>query len=161
DAAGIESFAGERLRVYRQSAVQLIELESLSPDAGYAYKGFSGDGFVEINRQKNTSLKFSISITEAGTYAVDFRYSNGNGPVNTENKCAIRTLKADKKFLGTLVFAQRGKEEWSDWGFSNSVQAVFSKGNHILSLDFEPWNENMNGEINQAMLDYVRIIRIK
>src|SRR5690606_22151408 len=65
DAAGIESFAGEPLQVYPQNAVQLIELESLYPKAGYAYKGFSGDGFVEINRQKNTSLKFSISITEA------------------------------------------------------------------------------------------------
>ena len=31
---------------------------------------------------------------------------------------------------------------------------------HTLKLAFMPENENMNIEINQAMLDYVRLIKI-
>jgi hypothetical protein len=99
-------------------------------------------------------------VPEQGTYAIDFRYSNGNGPTNTENKCAVRTFSVDDVFAGTFVFPQRGKDQWSDWGFSNTLQLELTKGSHQLRLSFERWNENMNGEINQAMLDYLRVIRI-
>ena len=36
------------------------------------------------------------------------RYANGNGPVNTENKAAIRTLCVDGDRKGVLVMPQRG-----------------------------------------------------
>lgn len=85
---------------------------------------------------------------------------NGNGPINTENKCAIRTLKADHVFAGTFVFPQRGNGEWSNWGFSNGVKLKLTKGRHTLTLQFENANENMNGQINQAMLDYLSVIKI-
>ena len=91
---------------------------------------------------------------------MDFRYANGNGPTNTENKCAIRTFNVDGQFAGTFVFPQRGKEEWSNWGFSNVNTVKLTKGTHEFQLSFEDWNENMNGEINQAMLDYLRLIKI-
>jgi len=93
-------------------------------------------------------------------YAIDCRYANGNGPVNTENKCAIRTLQSDAKKAGTLVFPQRGKNDWNNWGFSNSVSLQLSKGKHILTIIFEEANDNMNGEVNAAMLDYLRITRL-
>ena len=101
-----------------------------------------------------------VNIPKDGTYAIDFRYANGNGPTNTENKCAIRTIKDDATILGTFVFPQRGVDEWSNWGFSNFVQAFFKKGKHKIVLSYEPWNENMNGSINQAMVDYMRVIKI-
>ena len=94
-------------------------------------------------------------------YAIDFRYANGNGPVNTENKCAIRTLRVNDEFAGTVVLPQRGKNEWSDWGFSNSVIIYLEKGSQMITLGLESANNNMNGEINQAMLDYMRISKIK
>jgi hypothetical protein len=92
---------------------------------------------------------------------IDYRYSNGNGPVNTENTCALRALYLDSKGIGTLVFPQRGKEEWSNWGFTNSVRVFIPKGNHIVRISFDPANENMNGGINQAMIDYLRVMRIQ
>ena len=125
------------------------------------YNGFSGEGFVEISKTKNTAFTVPVNIVADGVYAIDFKYSNGNGPTNTENKCAIRTLKEGSKLLGTVVLPQRGKDEWSNWGWSNSVQAFLTKGQHNLVISFEPYNENMNGEINQAMLDNMRIMRIK
>ena len=129
--------------------------------AGLPYNGFAGEGFIEISKSVNTVVNISINIPQAGSYALDFRYANGNGPINTENKCAIRTLKMDNQFRGTFVFPQRGTNEWSNWGFSNSIIIYLKKGKHTLTLSLKKANENMNGEINQAMVDYLRVSKIK
>lgn len=100
-----------------------------------------------------------INIETAGNYFLDIRYANGNGPVNTENKCAFRTVSIDNKNAGTLVFPQRGKDEWSNWGWSNSLKLSLTKGTHPITISLENWNENMNGAINQAMLDCIRLIK--
>jgi len=41
------------------------------------------------------------------------------------------------------------------------VQVQLKSGKHTLKLEFMPENDNMNIEVNQAMLDYVRIIKIQ
>ena len=148
------------MQVFPKKNQQIIQLERFAPKSTKFYKGFSGNGFVEISKTTNQKLNFSINIQENGNYIFDIRYANGNGPVNTENKCAFRTLSIDSVKTGTLVFPQRGKDEWSNWGWSNSVKTNLTKGLHHFSITFESWNENMNGDINQAMLDCVRLIKI-
>ncbi|NEU08528.1 glycogen debranching protein [Flavihumibacter sp. R14] len=160
DKENVESFASEPIQVYPEAAVHITELENVVPASNLPYRGFSGKGFIEISKQANTTLNFDVTVPEAGHYSIDFKYANGHGPTNTENKCAIRSLSDGSTALGTIVFPQRGKEEWSNWGFSNAVQVSMKKGKQTLSLTFNPENENMNGEINQAMLDYVRLIKI-
>ena len=92
---------------------------------------------------------------------MDFRYANGNGPINTNNKCAIRTLRNGQGAqLGTIVLPQRGVEEWSNWGFTNAVRVHLPKGTTTLTLAYEPANTNMNGAVNQAMLDYLRLRKL-
>jgi len=59
-----------------------------------------------------------------------------------------------------VVFPQRGKNEWNNWGYSNPVKLYLSKGRHTLSLLFKDFDDNMNGSINRAMIDFVRIICI-
>ena len=61
---------------------------------------------------------------------------------------------------GTIIFPQRGTKEWSNWGFSNKVQTSLKKGNYQIELKLEDYNDNMNQEINQAMLDYIRLIKL-
>ncbi len=161
DDKGYESFASEPTVLAKNNSVKIYEVENFAPKENLPYKGFSGDGFVEISKQKNTRLTMPITIDEDGLYAIDFRYANGNGPTNTENKCAIRALKDGDNKVGTFVFPQRGVDEWSNWGYSNSVHVLLKKGPHNLVLAFEPYNENMNVDVNQAMLDYVRITKIK
>lgn len=160
DASGYSSFASEPVPVYVPEWVQLYEAEAVAPPARLPYKGFTGVGFVEISQKDNTSISFRVAAPEAGMYALDFRYANGNGPVNTDNKCAIRTLKKGHDFAGTIVLPQRGINEWSDWGYTNNVRVQLEKGSHQLSLTLEPANENMNGEINQAMIDHLRLTRL-
>lgn len=161
DEKGYESFASEPLFVAGKNLITTFEIENNTEKSSLNSQGFSGSGFVEISKTKNTVLTIPITIYEDGVYAIDFRYANGNGPANTENKCAIRSFKEGNEFLGTFIFPQRGKDEWSNWGWSNSVQTHFTKGEHILALCLESFNENMNGEINQAMLDYLRMIKIR
>ena len=159
-AGGLASFASEPVLVYPAEKINTIDLALVTTKSALPYQGYSGKGFVEISRTKNTGISIMLNAPETGIYAFDFRYANGNGPTNTDNKCAIRTVSLDGTFVGTFVFPQRGKDEWSDWGFSNTKQLELTKGSHELTLSFEKWNENMNGEVNQAMLDYLRVIRI-
>ncbi|MEP6616630.1 MAG: hypothetical protein ABJA57_08635, partial [Ginsengibacter sp.] len=159
DKQGTESFANEPVIAGEKN--KTYEIEDVAETGDYPYKGFSGKGFVEISKEKNTRLQLPVNIEADGVYAIDFRYANGNGPTNTENKCAIRTLSDGSHVLGTVVFPQRGVGEWSNWGFSNPVQSAFKKGKHILVVSYKSWNENMNGTINQAMLDYMRVTKIR
>jgi len=161
DKNQVPSFASEPVLNMQQEQPQIFFIDEAVEKSNLPYQGYSGKGFAEISKTKNKKIMLTVNITEAGTYALDFRYANGNGPTNTENKCAIRTFTIDGSFAGTFVFPQRGKDEWSDWGFSNTNEALLDKGTHQLHLIYEEWNENMNGEINQAMLDYLRIIRLK
>ncbi|HMI07470.1 MAG TPA: trehalase family glycosidase [Flavobacterium sp.] len=160
DANGVSSFASEPLMVSKPENTTIYEVETLLPKADFPYKGFSGNGFVETSKTSHSKMEFPITVNESGMYMIDFRYANGNGPTNTENKCAIRSLKEKDKFLGTFVFPQRGVQEWSNWGFSNGVKVYLEKGKHNLVLVLDPANENMNGAVNQAMLDYLRLVKI-
>lgn len=160
DEKGFQSFASEPLVVAGDKLFRNYECEQFAPKASLNYKGFTGDGFVEISKQENKSIQIPILINEAGLYAIDIRYSNGNGPVNTENKCAIRTIKINGTKQGSFVFPQRGKEEWSNWGFSNAVQHNFKKGTYQLELSLEDYDDNMNGDINQAMIDYISLVKL-
>ncbi|WP_295676830.1 glycogen debranching protein [uncultured Mucilaginibacter sp.] len=160
DAKGVSSFNSEPVQIIPANVVFVTELETVADKSDLPYQGFSGSGFVEISKIKNTTINIPINITQSGVYAIDFKYANGNGPINTENKCAIRTLGADGHFAGTVVLPQRGKGVWSEWGFSNQVKLKLTKGKHLISLQFKPANENMNGDINQAMVDYLRVIHL-
>jgi len=161
DTQGFESFASEPLPVTTDRFRRTYELETAAPKADKSAKGYSGRGFVEISKAVNRTLAIKVQVPAAGLYALDFRYANGNGPINTSNKCAIRTLRRGAEVLGTVVLPQRGVEEWSDWGFSNPVLARLEKGPQTLLLTFEAANENMHGEVNQALLDYLRVTRVE
>ncbi len=158
--SGLSSFAGEPVQIYPTADIKTVEVEKVLSPSSLPYRNFSGAGFVEISRTVNRVISFDIEVATDGLYAIDWHYANGNGPINTENKCAIRTLFVDNNRLGAQVFPHRGTNEWSIWGFSNAVQVRLKAGKRTLKLAFMPENENMNIEINQAMLDYVRLIKI-
>ena len=140
DKAGVSSFASEPVIVTQPKNKITYEVENFAPKASYDYKGYTGSGFVEISKVANRVITIPVSADKSGMYAVAVRYANGNGPVNTENKCAIRTLKVNGKFAGTLVLPQRGKEEWSSWGYSNYIHVGLMAGKNEFTIIFEPEN---------------------
>ena len=116
---------------------------------------------VCISRNENILITIPVEIPADGTYAIDWRYANGNGPINTENKCATRLLKVDGRTIGVSVFAQRGENKWDNWGWSSVMCASLKAGHHTLTLEFADCVENMNITENKALLDQLRIVRIK
>jgi hypothetical protein len=158
DKDGFESFSSEPM-VFAKNEIR-FQFEEFVGASTLPYTNFDGKGFVEISTTKNKTLESKVTIEIAGEYQIDVRYSNGSGPWNTDNKCAIRTLSVNGVNAGVLVFPQRGQDEWSDWGYTNSQKVKLPEGESTIRISFEDWNQNMNVEVNTAMLDYTRVIRI-
>ncbi|WP_224999559.1 glycogen debranching protein [Cesiribacter sp. SM1] len=160
DAAGWPSFHSEPLSLVSHDRLLIIEAEQIVTPADLSYEGYNGKGFIELSKTANTYLSFNVEAPAAGEYLVDVHFSNGSGPVNTDNKAAIRSLYVEDTYAGPLVMPQLGKEEWSNWAFSNPLGVRLRQGSNQLHIRFMPWNENMNGAVNRAMLDFVRLIRL-
>ncbi|MCG9970602.1 MGH1-like glycoside hydrolase domain-containing protein [Christiangramia crocea] len=155
---GFESFTSEPIWIYQD--MNKVELENIAKRSSENYVNYSGNGFVELSTGTHREIEIPVTVEQTGKYLLDFRYSNGSGPWNTDNKCAIRSLYVNSDYEGAVIFPQRGKDEWSDWGYSNSFTVELEKGKNDLKLKFEDWNNNMNVDVNRAMLDYMRVIQL-
>lgn len=156
DAAGRESFLSEPVSVNLNRVV--VEAETGARPTQGALSGFSGSGAVELDRERNTDLVLEAVVPTSGRFKVIFRYSNGSGPINTDNKCGIRTLFVDGKEVGPIVMPQRGVGSWSEWGDSSSQLVHLQTGKHTFALRFEPSNENMGAAANRVLLDSMQLI---
>jgi hypothetical protein len=158
DNRGYASFMSEPVFYMGDLKSQVIEAEQFTGSSPLTFTQYSGSGFVELSTETNQEITIPVTVEKDGIYMIDFRYSNGSGPWNTDNKCAIRSLYVNKDFIGAVVFPQRGTEEWSNWGYSNVYTVTLRKGVNQIRLKLERWNTNMNEDINRAMLDHIRII---
>ena len=160
---GTQSFASEprsnrkRMDLYFPDSRYSATLNSseVSYKPAEAMQGATKDNkFVEIDKN-SAPLNIPFVVPEDGWYSISVRYANGNGPVNTENKAAIRTLTLDDNKAGTLVMPHRGVANWNDWGMSNSIVIPVEKGTHSLGIIYLPEDENMNIDTNHAILDKI------
>lgn len=161
DSIGTESFLSNPVSQLPANDVEKVEAESFNYKRQKEFSGYSGSGYVEFKLKKNKAFDFKMQVPEKGEYQLKFRYANGSGPINTDNKCGIRTLYQDDQFVASLIFPQRGKDEWSNWGWSNSVNITLKRGTQHFSIRFEDWNTNMNGEVNRFLLDQIELVRLK
>ncbi|HKP75634.1 MAG TPA: hypothetical protein VJT67_08830 [Longimicrobiaceae bacterium] len=156
DAAGVGSFLSEPAR-------QGFDGVSVSVPAGAPlereHEGFNGAGYVRLTREQNTAVRIPVRVACAATYEIAARYANGSGPVNTDAKAAIRTLRVDGRPVGVLVMPQRGVNAWSDWGYSTSVRVSLTPGEHEVVLEYTPLDENMDRHENTALLDHLQVTR--
>ncbi|GAA4840259.1 CBM35 domain-containing protein [Algivirga pacifica] len=158
DSNGYWSLMSEPVKLYKPEAAIILEAESIGKTTGRSLVNFTGKGAVEISKQQHKQLSWNVDVPQAGKYFIDFRYANGNGTWNSDNKCAIRTLKVNGEAEGTVVMAQRGVDEWSSWAYTNAIVVTLKKGRNQINLSFEPHNENMNVEVNAALIDHLRIL---
>ena len=121
--------------------------------------GIATGSYLELTRTKNISVVIPIEVSQEGDYSIDWRYSNGAGPVNTNNRCAIRLMRIGRAVY-PVVLPQRGEGRWVDWGFTNKQTVHLTAGRHVVSLDFTDRTENMHGEQNEARIDYLRIVKL-
>ncbi len=112
---------------------------------------------VTLEQTGRTGLSVPGSVPAAGEYSVSFRYANGSGPINTDNKCAIRTLFVDGKEIGPVVMPQRGTGKWDDWGFTNAIGILLESGTHTFELRLLAEDGNMNGDVNRALISSISL----
>lgn len=153
--------AGGGLAGKTEARVEVPTLEGVDVSGAHKAAGDAATtGIAMITRNENPLIVIAIEVPETGRYAIDWRYANGNGPINTDNKCATRLLSIDGTQVGVSVFPHRGTGEWNNWGWSNASVVRMEKGNHILTLEFADTVENMNIHVNQALLDQLRVTKL-
>jgi hypothetical protein len=143
--------------------MQQYDMTRFAPATSFAAcKGYSGNGAVEITTSDNTRIDITLDIPTEGDYLIDFRYANGSGSPVRGDMCATRMLWHNNKRIGCIIFPQRGKDIWNDWGYSTPIRLHLEKGPQTIVLIYELANENMNAQgVNRAMLDHVRLIRLQ
>jgi hypothetical protein len=162
DSNGIEANLSAYALAIPPAARLQLEAEEAQGDVSNIqnkYKGFSGTGYYKTLNQTNDILSFHVDLPSDGKWWIRFRYANGNGPINTDNKCAVRSVLFDGNMTGTVVMPQRGK--WTDWGFSSFLFVDAKKGTHTLDLVYRDWDENMNRKVNYAFVDYLELVRCR
>ncbi|NLE35633.1 MAG: glycogen debranching protein, partial [Bacteroidales bacterium] len=157
DSNGVCSFLSNPVKV--GSGANATEAEIFNIRRETIVPGFSGTGYIRSGIKENSELIIRIHA-EAGNYLIRARYANGTGPVNTDNNCAIRSLYVNGRYTCPLVFPQRGKDEWSDWGYTFPERIELKDGENILAIRYEDFNRNMDGEINEFLLDLISLEKI-
>lgn len=151
---GYESFASEPVSYFRTTILSDIVCGKME---SAPYSGYLGSGYVDLALDKNTDVSFTASVPEDGRYLIDFIYGNANGPINTKNKCAIRTLYVDGQRLGPVVMPHCGTAAFDTWRLTNPLEADLTVGEHTFRLVYQPENCNMNILTNSAALDQLRL----
>ena len=158
DSAGYEGFVAP-LANLRNTSVAL-EAEAMSPAVARTYQGYKGSGYVNLASNGSPDINVRVAAPQAGRYRMYVRYANGNGPINTDNKCALRSVyNQEGAFQGLLVLPQLGYDEWSNWGYSPYLALNLQQGANVLSLKLDSLSANMNGRVNQAVIDRIWFIK--
>jgi len=158
NSSGDQGFLSEPVRVLPDGAELTAKPANVTLETGNA--GYTGAGYARLALDRNLSITVPVSVPRAGEYAVDLRYANGNGPVNTEDKVAVRTMLIDGDTAGVMVMPQRGVNRWTEWGWSNVRRARLTAGAHTITLVYTSLDANMNRRENTALLDAIRLTRL-
>lgn len=163
---GTEGFASEPRSTRHAIVEQMPGETTVIASKEVAYKpekeiaGFNGKGFAELDKSSG-DVEIPINVSDDGVYSIQLRYANGNGPVNTENRCGIRSIFVDGSDKGIVVMPHRGRNNWNDWGLSNGLLVDLTKGQHTISIKFLPENENMNISTNHVLVDELRLTKVR
>jgi hypothetical protein len=155
------SFLSKPVRFVGENYQKSIEAEYYAPHSHFKSSNYSGYGFLMLSKRQNRNIDFGVRVPENGKYRVEFKYANGSGPINNDNKCCVRTLWVNRIYRGAVIFPQRGDNTWDEWGYSNSIEVELKQGYNRLTLSFEEFNENMNGKVNRTLLDHILVTRME
>jgi len=115
---------------------------------------------IDLTSDSTASAETTLSVSDAGTYAVQIHYANGAGPINTSNQCGMRSLYIDEQFSGVVVMPQRGEGAWDNWGWSNRILHGFTPGKHTIELRVEEIDNNMSFTQNHVRVDRIEASRV-
>jgi hypothetical protein len=153
DSLNNHSFLSKPVILFKSKYEKFLEAE--------LFQNKSKSPFVVFKKTDKEPYYFQIKATQAGNYKLSFLYANGNGNVNEGDKCASRSLWQNSGYLGSIIFPQRGKGNWNDYGYSNTFKVKLKKGYNFFKISFEEFNNNMNGERNDVRIDKIRLLRME
>ena len=156
---GYESFASEPV-IFSNGNLITVPLAGFGKMESAPYTQYEGAGYLPLSLKENLEVSIPVNIPESGHYAIDFLYANANGTIQSENRCAIRTLWDGEQRLGVVVMPQCGLGEYGIWKYTSPRIVRMEEGEHLLRLTFQPENTNMNIDINSAAISKMRLIRI-
>ena len=141
-AKGVHSFTSEPLRYYSDTSIQIQGVDKWL------------DGTL------GEQVKVKVAVPATGWYVVDWEYANGSGEVEQRNHCANRQLFVDGKSFTTMVFPQRGLDDWKNYGWSIPVKVYLKKGSHQLALRYLEKNININIDLDKAHVKSLRLTQL-
>ena len=142
DAKGVCSFYSEPLRVFADTAVQTVGVDKW------------------LDKTQGEQVKVTVNAPATGWYIIDWEYANGNGEVEQRNHCANRQLYVDGKNVASMVFPQRGLDDWKNYGWSNPVKVYLKKGSHKVALRYLTENININIDLDKAHVKSLRLTQL-
>ncbi|MBQ2857547.1 MAG: hypothetical protein IJE78_10605 [Bacteroidaceae bacterium] len=142
DAKGICSFASEPYRNFADALMQQLDVDKW------------------LDKTMGEQVKMTVNIPTTGWYILDWEYANGNGEVEQRNHCANRQLYVDGKNVSSMVFPQRGLDDWKNYGWSNPVKVYLKKGNHKIGLRYLTENININIDLDKAHVKSLRLTQL-
>ncbi|HNX87514.1 MAG TPA: GH116 family glycosyl hydrolase [Paludibacteraceae bacterium] len=148
----LSSFASEPL-VWRKQSETIYNIDETRIE--------KSANITKSGEKVSTIFSTTIKVAKDGFYAIDWLYANGGATVQDENKCCIRSLSVDGMYEGVSIFPQRGRNEWQNLGWSNSTHVNLKAGEHQVQLQYRPENENMNREVNDAIIHKLRVTLLK
>lgn len=117
-----------------------------------------GEYISDFGKIEGEYIEFNVNIKKDGNYAIDFRFKNGHGPVNTGEKCSILSVLLDDNLVRRLAFPQQGS--WSSWSFTAPEVVYLKKGKHKIKLSVDEWCRAQHGNLNPVHIDLLRVARI-
>lgn len=159
-AGDITGFISRPIELAPYDDTRIIECETYAKPGTRFLWGKRGRNVVELTVDNNTDISFPLFVDKAGVYYIDVLYANGNGPVDSGDKCAVRMLTVNSHLQGAIVMPQRGTGNWLETGYSNRLKVELLSGKNIIQLVyFEPATRNMSVRHNTALIDHVRVIK--
>jgi hypothetical protein len=133
--SGLGSSSGGGPRYEAESAQTNLAFETLWP-------GYSGTGYLCCWSNDGQQATFQVNVGGAGTYALSFGYSAGNGDAFRTLTVNGNTLQSNLRFPAT--------PDWSSWA-TLQVSAQLNAGSNAISLVY--WSAS--GSSNYINLDYL------
>ncbi|MCR5401042.1 MAG: hypothetical protein K6E78_05535 [Treponema sp.] len=112
----------------------------------------------DFGKNEGEYIEFTVNVKKEGDYAIDFRFKNGHGPINTGEKCAVLAVAKDGELLRRLAFPQQGS--WASWNFTAPTVIHLEKGAHKIKLYTDDWCRTQHGSLNPVHIDLMRIARL-
>lgn len=157
-----------------ESPKEFIDLPSGDPGVGDVYqaeeaellgdavilndkRGFQGEGFVKISKNKGSGLRFTIEVEEAGDYFITSRYAYGEkveGEYDSHPKVAIpkrgsMTIVVNDSQKYKAVY-DKTNIDWESWMY-NGNRITLNKGVNTIIYNVE------DGDSGNIQIDYIGV----